>query len=300
MTDKDQFETIGNGLLVRAPAKINLSLLIAGKRPDGFHEIETIMAKVNFYDEIFIEHNIKGNLALVCKGPQWAPEGQENLVYKAAKMLLESYGQGADIKITLTKNIPAGTGLGSASSDAAATLMGLNKYLDLQLPNAELAKLAAQLGSDVAFFLDGPLAFCTGKGEKIKKLKKDFSFCALLILPDISVSTQKVYANYTHEPALYERLSGEINGLIKKNRIDLVPKMCTNMLEISCFSLYKELADLKAKIESLGIRPLCLSGSGSAMFHIIDNGDVEKGQENRDKLEEKTGCKSVIVSNNRW
>jgi homoserine kinase len=72
------------------------------------------------------------------------------------------------------------------------------------------------------------------------------------------------------------------------------------MLEISCFSLYKELADFKAKIESLGIRPLCLSGSGSAMFYILDNGDVKKAQENKDKLEEKTACKSVIVSNNRW
>jgi len=296
----EQFETLGEGLLVQAPAKINLSLLIAGKRPDGFHELETIMAKVNFYDQILIEQGSKTGIELICSGPEWAPEGEENLVYKAAKMLLENCGQEADIKITLTKNIPAGTGLGSASSDAAATLIGLNKYLDLQLPNAELAKLATQLGSDVAFFLDGPLAFCTGKGEKIKKLDENFNFLALLILPDVSVSTKKVYANYKHNPVLYKKLNARINDLLGKNRIDLVSKMCANMLETSCFSLYKELAELKAKIESLGIRPLCLSGSGSAMFYIIDNGDVEKARENRDKLEEKTGCKSVIVSNNRW
>jgi 4-diphosphocytidyl-2-C-methyl-D-erythritol kinase len=300
MPDKDQFETLGDGLLVRAPAKINLSLLIAGKRPDGFHELETIMAKVNFYDQILIEQGKKAGIELICNGPEWAPEGEENLVHKAAKMLLESCGQGADIKITLTKNIPAGSGLGSASSDAAATLMGLNKYLDLSLPNRELAKLAPKLGSDVAFFLDGPLAFCTGKGEKIKKLDENFNFLALLILPDVSTPTKEVYANYKHNPALYKKLNARINDLLEKNRIDLVPKMCTNMLEISCFSLYKELADLKAKIESFGIRPLCLSGSGSAMFYIVDNGDVEKARENRDKLEEKTGCKSVIVSNNKW
>ena len=300
MTGKEQITTFGDSLLVLAPAKINLSLLIAGKRPDGFHEIETIMAKVNFYNQILIESTAKAGIELLCKGPEWAPEGEENLVYKAAKMLLESCGQKADIKITLTKNIPAGTGLGSASSDAAATLIGLNKYLDLQLPNAELAKLATQLGSDVAFFLDGPLAQCSGKGEKIKKLDEKFNFLALLILPDVSVSTKKAYANYKHNPVLYKKLNARINNLLGKNRIDLVPKMCTNMLEISCFSLYKELADLKAKIESLGIRPLCLSGSGSAMFCIIDNGDVEKGRENKNKLEEKIGCKSVIVSNNRW
>jgi 4-diphosphocytidyl-2-C-methyl-D-erythritol kinase len=195
MLNKNQFETLGDGLLVRAPAKINLSLLIAGKRPDGFHELETIMAKVNFYDQILIEQGKKTGIELICTGPEWAPEGEENLVHKAAKMLLESCGQGADIKITLTKNIPAGSGLGSASSDAAATLLGLNKYLDLQVPDAELAKLAAQLGSDVAFFLDGPLAFCTGKGEKIKKLDENFNFLALLILPDVSTPTKEVYAN---------------------------------------------------------------------------------------------------------
>ncbi len=300
MTSKDQFEIIGDGLLVRAPAKINLSLLIAGKRPDGFHDIETIMAKVNFYDQILIEKTNKAGIELICTGPEWAPEGEENLVHKAAKMLLESYGQEANIKITLTKNIPAGSGLGSASSDAAATLIGLNKYLNLQIPDAALAKLAAQLGSDVPFFLDGPLAFCTGKGEKIKKLDENFAFLALLILPTVSVSTKKVYANYKHNPALYKQLHTQINVPLEKNRIDLVLEMCANMLEMACFGLYKELADLKAKIESLGFKPLCLSGSGSAMFYIIDNGDIEKGRANKTKLEQQTGCKAVLVGNNKW
>ena len=140
MNDKEQFETVGYGLLVRAPAKIYLSLLVAGKRPDGFHELETIMAKVNFYDEILIEPGQKAGIELVCKGPHWAPEGEENLIFQAAKLLLNSCGLFTDIKITLTKNIPAGSGLGSASSDAAATLMGLNQYLDIQLPNRQLAK----------------------------------------------------------------------------------------------------------------------------------------------------------------
>jgi 4-diphosphocytidyl-2-C-methyl-D-erythritol kinase len=300
MTDKDQFETLDDGLLVRAPAKINLSLLIAGKRRDGFHEIETIMAKVNWYDEILIQQGQKTGIDLACTGPQWAPDGEENLVYKAAKMLLENCGRNAGVKITLTKNIPAGTGLGSASSDAAATLIGLNKYLDLQVSDAELAKLAAQLGSDVAFFLGRPLAFCTGKGEKIKKLDENFNFSALLILPAVSSSTKRVYANYKHNPVLYNKLHTEINGLLAKNRVDLVTKMCANMLQLSCFGLYKELADLKAKIESLGIGPLCLSGSGSAMFYIIDNSDIEKGRTDKNTLEKQTGCKSVFVSNNKW
>ncbi len=300
MDNKEQIETVGNGLLVRAPAKINLSLLVAGKRPDGFHELETVMAKVNWYDEILIEPGQKADIELVCQGPHWAPEGQENLIYQAAKLLLENQGLSADIKITLTKNIPAGSGLGSASSDAAATLIGLNQYLELQLPNRQLAKLAPKLGSDVAFFLGGPLAFCTGKGEKIKKLEKIFNFLAILILPDVSVSTKKVYANYEHNQPLYEKLSAQINSYFLKKRIDLVVKMCANMLWKSSFSLVEGLAELKAKIESLGIRPCCLSGSGSAMFCIIESGDEEIAGQYKHKLEEKIGCKSIIASSNRW
>ncbi len=300
MTDRAQITSVSDGLLVLAPAKINLSLLIAGKRPDGFHEIETIMAKVDFFDEILIQQNPKPGIELICKGPCWAPEGEENLVYKACEMLLASCGSEANIKITLTKNIPAGAGLGSASSDAAATLIGVNQFLQLSADEDTLAELAAALGSDVAFFLGGPLAMCTGRGEKIKKLDENFNFLALLILPDISVSTKKVYANYKHNSALYEKLKAQINGFVEKNRIDLASKICTNMLEISCFSIYEGLAALKAKTESFGIGPLCLSGSGSAMFYILDSTEQKKAEENRRKLEEKLGCKSIIVRNNRW
>ena len=300
MAGKEQITTVGNGLLVLAPAKINLSLLIAGKRPDGFHEIKTVMAKVNFFDEIFIEEGQKAGIELLCTGPHWAPEGKDNLIYQAAKMLLESCGSPADIRITLTKNIPAGAGLGSASSDAAAALIGVSSFLQLAIGKSELSEMAAALGSDVAFFLNGPLALCTGKGEKIKKLDENFNFLALLILPDVSVSTKKVYANYKHDSALYRKLNTRINSLLQKNRIDLVSKMCANMLETSCFSLCKGLAELKAKIESLNIAPCCLSGSGSAMFFVMDSGDEERASRNRRKLEEKLDCRSIIVSNNRW
>ncbi len=310
LTCKEQFEIVNDGLLVRAPAKINVSLLIAGKRPDGYHEIDTIMAKINFYDEIFIEKSIKlrrapprrekASIELICKGPEWAPEGQDNLVYKAAKLFMNTCGEWADIKITLTKNIPAGSGLGSASSDAAATLIGLNKYLDLQLPNRQLARMAVQLGSDVAFFLDGPLAKCGGKGEKIKKISKKFNFLALLVLPNVSVSTEKVYANYRHDQTLYKGLNIRINSYLQKNRIDLVLKLCANMLQNSSFSLHNELAGLKDKIESLGIAPCCLSGSGSSFFYIMGTDDGEKARQNKLKIEKKIGCNTIIVRSNKW
>ena len=313
MSSKEQFQIVGDGLLVRAPAKINISLLIAGKRPDGFHEIETVMSKVNLYDEVFIEPGQKPGIEIDCKGPYWAPEGNENLVYKACELFMASCGLCGDIKITLTKNIPAGAGLGSASSDAAATLLGLNRFMSIScedpyekgpvrlvVKDGQLRKLAPELGSDVAFFLNGPLALCSGRGEKTRKLDENFDFLALLIFPSVTVSTKKVYANHKADWHLYEKLSTQINSLIKKNRIDLVWKMCANMLEKSCFSLYKELAELKAEVESLGVGSVCLSGSGSTMFSIYLNKDIELAQQNKHKLEEKVGCKSVIVSNNRW
>lgn len=299
-TGKKQFENIGDGLLVRAPAKINLSLLIAGKRNDGFHEIETVMAKINFYDELLVQHNEKPGIEVISTGPCWAPQGKENLIYKACELLLKKCDTKADIKITLTKNIPAGSGLGSASSDAAATLMAVNRFLKLNANDEQLNVLASQLGSDVPFFLEGPLALCTGKGEKIKKLQNNFDFLSILILPEINASTAIVYENYEHNPALYKSLSKQANNFIEKNSIDLLSKMCANALLSSCCHVYREIAELKSKIESLGLRPLCLSGSGSAMFYIVENNDVNIAVEYRNKLEKQTGCKSVIVSNNRW
>jgi len=300
MADREQITTVGDGLIVLAPAKINLSLLIAGKRPDGFHEIETIMAKINWCDEILIEPGRQNGIELICKGPHWAPAGSDNLVWRAAQMLLGDCRPTPNVRITLTKHIPAGTGLGSASSDAAATLIGLNKRFRLGLDKGQLSNAAAHLGSDVAFFLDGPLAMCKGKGEKIEKIEEKFDFTVLLALPDISVSTKKVYANYRHSRNLYETLAGRINAHLRENRIDLVAEMCANMLEESCFDLDGSLAELKEKCGSLDIGSFCLSGSGSAMFCIIESGDQDKAGKFKRTFEEKVGCNCIVVTNNRW
>jgi len=300
MVGKEQITDLEDGLLVRAPAKINLSLLIAGKRADGFHEVETVMAKVNWYDEILIQPGHTSGIELVCKGPCWSPQGRKNLVYQAAEMLLENHNLSSDVKITLTKNIPAGSGLGSASSDAAATLIGLNRFLKLELNWKSLVGLAEKLGSDVAFFLGGPLAFCRGKGEKIQKMNEKFDFLAILILSGVSLSTKRVYANYRHDSVLYQKLRKRINGYIWKNRIDLLVKVCANMLEASSFNVAANLAELKHKIESLNIGPCCLSGSGSAMFCLIESGDEEKAIEYKRKVEGKVGCTSMTIRNNRW
>jgi 4-diphosphocytidyl-2-C-methyl-D-erythritol kinase len=295
-----QITRFDNGIRVLAPAKLNLSLLVAGKRPDGFHELETIMAKINLYDELLIEPGTQKGIELVSRGPQWAPEGKENLVYKAAELILKEANQEAAIKITLTKNIPAGAGLGGASTDAAAVLTGVNEFFGFGLDREHLGGLASQLGSDVAFFLGGPLAFCTRKGEKIRKIEGIFNFEAILLLPKVSCSTKRVYANYRHDQKLFENLKIKIDELLEKNRIDLVAEMCANMLDSVCFGLHRELAELKAQVESLGIEPLCLSGSGSAMYHIIGTSDRGRVDEYLHLIEKQCHCECVIITNNRW
>jgi 4-diphosphocytidyl-2-C-methyl-D-erythritol kinase len=296
---KKQMEEIGGRLLVRAPAKLNLSLLIAGERDDGFHEIETVMAKIDLYDELFFEWSDKEGIELICQGKYYAPAGRENLVYKACSILYEAAGVSGGVKVVLNKHIPTGSGLGGGSSDAAAALIGLNRFGGFGLGREELCELAGRLGSDVAFFLNGPLAFCAGRGEKIREIQERFSFRALLFLAGINISTKRVYEHYVHNQAEYDRLSAKINGLIAEKKIDLVSKICANMLEYSCFELYKGLSDLKYRIETLVGGSLCLSGSGSAMYHILPGGDEEQGRYEL-TLRENIGCENLIVNSNRW
>jgi 4-diphosphocytidyl-2-C-methyl-D-erythritol kinase len=163
----------------------------------------------------------------------------------------------------------------------------------------ELQDLAGLLGSDVPFFFGGPLAFCSGRGEKIKKIEEKFYFCGLLVLPNVSVSTKRVYENYKHDCALYKELKSKTNSLLMKNNIDSLSKMCANMLENSCFGLHSELADLKSRIESLGAGGVCLSGSGGAMY-ILTAGADENDARRYQAMLESIGCESVIVHNNRW
>jgi 4-diphosphocytidyl-2-C-methyl-D-erythritol kinase len=299
---QEQFTTIGDTLLVRAPAKINLSLLIAGKREDGFHEIETLMAKVDLYDELLIERGEGdgGRIEFSCTGRYSCPSGSDNIVCQACEMLIDEAGVSEAIKISLTKNIPVGGGLGGGSSDAAAALLGVRRLLGLEISEDRFVDIAGRLGSDVPFFLSGPLALCTGRGEKIKQIAENFPFRAVLILPDVSVSTKRVYENYTHEPTLYHRLSGKINTLLGKKNIDSVVQMCANMLEESCFGLSEELAGLKQSIESAGLGPVCLSGSGSTMFCMLTEDGDSRIEQYQSVVQESLGCDSVVVSNNRW
>jgi len=298
--NEPQFESIPDGgLRVRAPAKINLSLLIAGRRADGYHAIETVMAKITLHDILEMTPTHGGGLELTCDGPYAVDPGPDNLVARAWRAVCDHVGSHLNVHIHLRKNAPVGAGLGGGSSNAAATVLGLDRLFGLGLAADERLGLAAELGSDVAFFLDGPLALCTGRGENVRPLDVEFPFRALLLTPNITVSTRAVYENYRHDAGLYERASTMMRDLIAKKKIASLAHLCTNMLESSCFALYGELARLKSDVEALGVRPVCLSGSGSAMYCLScgTGSDLERAQS---RIREHLGCKSVIVGNNRW
>ena len=302
----EQFNVVDGGLVVLAPCKINLSLLIGRKRADGFHELETVMAKVAWYDQLLFEKGDTDGIELVCKGGHWAPDGQENLIWRAYDMVIasledqEKLMRARSVKITLTKNIPAGSGLGSASSDAAAALLGMNRFFELGLSDVKLREMAGRLGSDVAFFLGGPLAFCWGKGEKIREIDENFSFSVLLALPGVSVSTKRFYGEFSANNNYFVEMSDKINAYIEKKDIAFIADMCVNMLAEFCFELYPQLAELKKYIQSLGIGHVCLSGSGSTVYCLLRDVSDEDVKHYQQQLKESCGCESLVVYNNRW
>jgi 4-diphosphocytidyl-2-C-methyl-D-erythritol kinase len=179
---------------ILAPAKINLSLRILNHRPDGFHDIETLMSPISLYDKIDIEKQSRW-IDFSCDDPTLS-SGDDNLVVRAARLFFQRARIESGISIKLQKKIPHGAGLGGGSSDAAATLCALNQLFETKLSHQELAKLGSAIGSDVAFFLFESAALCKGRGEivELTTLKKKLSI--LLLKPAFSVATAWAYSRW--------------------------------------------------------------------------------------------------------
>src|SRR5881398_3044322 len=174
---------------VRAPAKINLSLKILGRRNDGFHELDTLIAPISLYDEIRIDKGRPGKvIEFRCDDPSVA-KGDDNLAVRAAKAFFETTKIEPAVSIKLKKKIPHGAGLGGGSSDAASTLLALNELFETKLPREALSKMAEAIGSDVPFFIIKSAAMCKGRGELVTpaKLRKELSI--LLLKPEFGVSS---------------------------------------------------------------------------------------------------------------
>lgn len=250
---------------IATPAKINLTLEIHGPRPDGFHELATWMIPIGLYDELTMD--VSSEMAYETNVPSLGFDSS-NLIVRAIERFQEATGQSGAYRVGLHKEIPIGAGLGGGSSDAAATLLLLNRLHGNLLADEKLIELAAQLGSDAAFFVKGRPAWCTGRGEKMERREFPTDRWVILIKPDFGVSTAAAYAAYKALPPDQKR------GQAKKT----VWGQLRNDLEQPVFRKYLILPEIKSWLEQQPETEMALmSGSGSTLFAVVKS--EEDGQQ---------------------
>jgi len=251
---------------VLAPAKINLSLKILGRRDDGFHEIEPLISPISLADKIDIEPQSRW-IDFSCDDPT-VPGGDENLVVRAAKAFLEKTKISSGVGIKLRKQIPHGAGLGGGSSDAASVLVALNKLFEAKLSREELAKLGSTIGSDVAFFLFESAAFCKGRGEIVNPTTLKRKLSILLLKPGFSVLSGWAYSRWQD--------SKEIPGISYQPQ-NFDDQSFVNDLERPVFEKFVFLAQLKTwLLKQAEVGAGLMSGSGSTVFAVLrENADVD-------------------------
>lgn len=253
---------------VLAPAKINLSLKILGRRSDGFHEIETLIVPISLCDEIKIDRNYaKERIEFRCDDPS-VPIGDDNLAVRAAKVFFAATKIKPAVSIELTKRIPHGAGLGGGSSDAASTLLALNELFETNLPREALAKLAEPIGSDIPFFIFESVAICRGRGELVAPVRLPEKLSILLLKPAFAVATGWAYSRWKD--------SIEIPGTPYAAQ-EFAGQTFVNDLERPVFEKFVFLAQLKTWFLSQSeVGAALMSGSGSAVFAVMrENADVD-------------------------
>ncbi len=256
----------GASITMKAPAKLNLLLRIIGKRVDGYHEIESLFVPIGLCDTLNIS-KMKQGLKVSCTGKA-LPEGPENLVYRAALSFFGETGIGDGARITLVKRIPISSGLGGGSSDAAATLKGLNTLWDEPLVGKDLERLALSLGADVPFFLLQRPAIARGIGELLQPLRVFPVFWYVIVSPDFTVSTAWAYG----EVRLKLTLEGNRNILNIFNATALkIPDLLLNDLESVTLSKYPFLCSIKESLLALGALGALMTGSGPSIFGVFES-----------------------------
>lgn len=286
-------------LTIEAPAKINLYLKILGRRADGYHEIESLMQKLELADILHIDVRDAG-ISLKCPDSD-LPEDETNLVYKAAQSFLSYTGINRGVALRVEKKIPIAAGLGGGSSDAAAVLSGLNKLFETNLPQKKLFKLAVPLGADVAFFVnDQSAAVARGIGERLSFAQSLPPCWILLVNPGFAVSTKWVYENLalTSEGNPYilapgQNCSSGPDDLQKADLFQDVQISIFNDLESVTIQKYPELGFIKDDL--LADSALCalMSGSGPTVFGLFDTED--KAKRSAEKFQDAFG-ENVIVT----
>lgn len=252
----------------KAPAKINLLLDVLRKRDDGFHEVEMIMTMVDLADRLEMEELPRDQIVLTSQ-VGFIPLDEKNLAFQAAKLLKERYDVRRGVYIHLDKRIPVAAGLAGGSSDAAATLKGLNKLWGLGLSVAELELLGAELGSDVPFCVRGGTAIARGRGEKLESISPPPQCWVILAKPPINVSTADVYGKLrASQIAKHPSVPRMLDAIARQS----FPDMCEelgNVLEDVTLDRYPEVRQIKDCMIKLGADGVLMSGSGPTVFGLV-------------------------------
>ncbi|MGP7819502.1 4-(cytidine 5'-diphospho)-2-C-methyl-D-erythritol kinase [Niallia sp. 01092] len=254
-------------LLVKAPAKINLSLDVLNKRPDGYHEVEMIMTTIDLADRLELTLEENDEIKIISLN-RFVPDDQRNLAYQAARLLKDKFDVKKGVTIKIEKNIPVAAGLAGGSSDAAAVLRGLNKLWNLGLSIDTLAEIGAEIGSDVSFCVYGGTALATGRGEIIKELPAPPICWVVLAKPFIGVSTADIYKRLDVSKIKHPDTKKMIQS-IYDGSYSYMCQNVGNVLEDVTLNLYSEVAQIKEQMKKFGADAVLMSGSGPTVFGLI-------------------------------
>lgn len=286
-----------NSISLKSRAKINLSIDVIGKREDGYHIVEMIMQTIDLYDDIKLKELEEDNI-IIKSECSYIPLNEDNIVYKAAKLIKEKMDIKKGIEIFIKKNIPVAAGMAGGSSNAAAVLVGLNELWKLGLSKDELRDLGLKLGADVPFCIEGGTALAEGIGEKltyIKGINKDVNI--LVCKPDIFVSTKEVYQSLDIKN-IEKRPDNKL--LIEKLKNDDIVSVSNNMVNVLEEVTSKKYSDIKV-IENIiaknGAMGTMMSGSGPTVFGFFDN--EEKARRARVELLENYSQVYVVTSSEK-
>lgn len=249
-----------------APAKINLTLDVLGKRADGYHEVETIMQTIALGDTIRL---MEAPYVEVESDHPQMPMGRNNLAVRAAELLRQKTGITKGVRIRIDKRIPIAAGLAGGSTDAAAVLRGLNKLWGLQLPDISMQEMAARLGSDVAFCLRGGTALGKGRGEQVAVLPSLPQFGVIIVKMPFAVSTKEVYQRFRLNTGIKPTTEAMIQALQSGERRAIREAM-SNMLEQVTLTMHPEIAQVKALLREAGAEAVLMSGSGPTVFALTE------------------------------
>lgn len=273
-----------DSIALKSPAKVNLFLEVLSKREDGFHELETVMQEIDFCDEIDIEKTAKSGIEVEVPKRDCL-SGKDNLAYKAAFLFSQEVREAQGLKITITKNIPVGGGLGGGSSNGAYVLRGLNKMHNNVLSEEELLKLASKLGSDVAFFIKGGTKLCRGRGEIIEEELSFPQLVYVLVNPGIEISTREIYGKLNLNLTREIRKFHTIKNLFKGGDLLKISGLLYNRLEQVIFDGYPYLKEITGKLKQYGALNSLVSGSGATIFGIVES--REKASYIKKKIEQE-------------